>query len=158
MQSPGPDHQDTLRAQVDGRRHRSTLRVRSYCFVEIVRTAGQHGRVDGAGRCSGDDRERVGLCTRSAFDPDVGDCLEHADLVGGPGAATGEQQAGRGRRRRWVGHCGIMDWAAIVPLRPMPAELDCMAMALCRATLPIGVAGWFARLSPLRSNISGVFE
>ncbi len=66
-------------------------------FGEVVAAAGQRRRVDGAGRGAGDDLKGV-VMRRPAFAGDAHDGLQHADLIGRPGTAAGQQQAGhRGR-------------------------------------------------------------
>ena len=75
--------------------------------VEVIRAAGQRRRVDGTGRRAGDDRKRVGLVQCAAGLADVGDGLEHADLVGGPCAAPRQQQSGFRHSRRFHGHAAL---------------------------------------------------
>ncbi|MNZ89109.1 hypothetical protein D3C78_1080150 [compost metagenome] len=65
--------------------------------VEMVGAAGQGGGIDGAGRRARENGKGVGPMALAAVAPDLGNGFEHADLVGGAGAAAGEQQAhGRG--------------------------------------------------------------
>ena len=61
--------------------------------VEVVGAAGQRRGVDGAGRGADDDRKRV-AARRAAFAPHSRDRPQHAHLIGGARAASGEDQAG----------------------------------------------------------------
>ena len=80
--------------------------------TEVMGTAGQHRRVDGASRRAADDRKKIsGALT--VLTGQIGNGGEHTHLVGRPRTTTGQQQAGGGGREgcRWGHGTGFTDRA-----------------------------------------------
>src|SRR5674476_383481 len=83
--------------------------------VEIIGTTGQRSGIDGTRRSASDDRKGVGLVHCAGCLSDVGNRLQHADLVSGTGAAAGEQE-GVCRSWGWRGRSSVWH-ASIIGLR-----------------------------------------
>jgi hypothetical protein len=83
-------------------------------LAEVLGEAGQRGGVDGAGRGAADDGKRVVPRLRQQF----ADGAQHPDLVGGAGAAPGENQRRPGETNFHAFHNG----------RPAPALKPVIAL------------------------------
>ena len=62
--------------------------------VEVVGAAGERGSVDGAGRGAGDHRKGVAAAGVPRVLAHLRDRLQNTDLIGRPGTASGEDEAG----------------------------------------------------------------
>src|SRR5450830_1763793 len=81
--------------------------------VEIISAAGQCRGVDGSGRGAGDDGKRIGAPGHAGRFSDVGNGLQHADLIGRARTAAAQHKASGCRRRGEVGHIKIISrWVA----------------------------------------------
>jgi hypothetical protein len=90
----GADHADRVRAiDLLGAEVLPDVDEAGDRLVEAVGAAGERCGVDRAGRRPGDHRERI-AAVDSALAPDLGDRLQHADLIGGACAPAGQYQAG----------------------------------------------------------------